>query len=510
MSGTGPFSARTASSTRVGPVRAAPIAGAYAGAMRSQSLALSLESGGSLPLSRRIAGAIIQAIRDGRLKSGASLPGTRALASSLGVHRNTVIAAFLLLEQEGWIESRPGSGSFVREDLPGPARPRIVQSSVPAFPFVFPAESASEVLDGRINLRDLVPDGRIFPTQDWVRSYHHALQGSHRTGLGDKDPRGFLPLRRELAKLLAERRGISCTAQDIVLIPSPMRGLDLVARMLLRPGDAVAVEEPGHPETRAVLRNAGARLLPIPVDREGMEIDRLAGFSGEDRPRLVLVTPGLQYPTGVALSEGRREALLRWSFTAKTPVLEDDTWGLLDLSVPPRPALAGQDRTGSVLHVGSLGPALAPGLQVGYFVAHPEVVEHAARRWRKLNLGVDPFVAHALAEWLEEGLFHRQLRRARGLYKARLALATAWARDRAGGIPAAPQGGLGLWLRCPGLRPGFQARAAAQGILVQRPEPFWFGPPREGGLFLAIGAQDAESLPAILERLGELLDQDAE
>lgn len=479
------------------------------GTARSQALFLDLEPGGSQPISRRIAGAIIKAIREGRLPAGRSLPGTRALATGLGVHRNTLIAAFQLLEEEGWVETRAGSGTYVRDAPPQAALGRPVDRRAAPFDLPSVVESMSEVLDARINLRDLVPDGRLFPTQEWVRSYHHALQGSHRTGLADKDSRGFLPLRKEIRKLLAERRGIVCDEQQLVLIAGTLRGLDLVARLLLRPGDAVAVEEPGHPEARAILRNAGARLLPIPVDADGIQVERLLALAEQDLPRLVVVTPGAQHPTGVALSQARREALLRWSVAARVPVFEDDTWGLLDHAVPPLPALAAQDRTGGVLHVGSLGTALAPGMQVGYFLAHPDVIEHAIRRWRRMNLAVDPFIAHALAEWFQEGLFHRQLRKVRGIYQERLAAGQAWIQDQLGIPVLAPQGGLGLWLRPARMAPDLHTAAAARGILLHRPRRFWLGPMAEPGLFLACGAQDASGFAAALDRLRDLLVQDA-
>jgi GntR family transcriptional regulator/MocR family aminotransferase len=483
------------------------------GTTRSQALFLDLEPGGSQPISRRIAGAIIKAIREGRLPAGRNLPGTRALATGLGVHRNTIIAAFHLLEEEGWVETRAGSGTFVRGEHPKAPPERSTPPDHRAAPFDLPgtADTLSEVLDARVNLRDLVPDGRLFATQDWVRSYHHALQGSHRTGLSDKDPRGLLALRKELRKLLAERRGVVCDEQQLVLISSPMRGLDLAARLLIRPGDPVAVEEPGLPELWAVLRNAGARLLPIPVDAEGMDVGKLVALAEQDPPRLVVVSPGVQHPTGVALSQARRDALLDWSVQARIPVLEDDTWGLLDFSVPPLPALAAQDRTGGVLQVGSLGTALAPGMEVGYFLAHPDVIEHAIRRWRRMNLAVDPFVTLALTEWFQEGLFHRQLRKVRDIYQKRLSTARDWIGENLGeGVLAEPpSGGLGLWLLPGRMSPDLHTAAAARGILLHRPLRYWLGPPAAAGLFLAYGAQESSVLIAALERLRDLLVQDA-
>ncbi|MBU6429214.1 MAG: PLP-dependent aminotransferase family protein, partial [Cyanobacteria bacterium REEB65] len=315
------------------------------------------------PAFLRIAQAIADDIRSGALPPGAALPSSRKLAELHSVHRNTALAAYRELQAEGWIFARSSSGTFVTEDLPEASRkerkthvrPRKI---APAAGFEIPAGRGrplpAAIQRGTLVLGGGIPDPRLFPVEALSRAYRRALRISGHEVLSYGNPLGNDALRRELALLLRSERGVPAAASNILVTRGCQMAIDLVARTLLRPGDAVAVEALGYRPAWEALAAAGARLVPIRVDAHGLDVSDLARVLQRQRLRALYLTPHHQYPTLVTLSAGRRLQLLEVAREQQLAILEDDYDHEFQHEGRPIFPLAASDRWGVVVYLGSL------------------------------------------------------------------------------------------------------------------------------------------------------------
>lgn len=407
-----------------------------------------LADGPTLPA--RLARAVVADIRSGVLAPGAALPGSRTLATTLGLHRNTVLAALRDLEAEGWTEARPGSGTVVATTLPAlpvgsPATANFPVSGDTELP-LWPPPAPIDLGGGR-------PDTTIFPIDELGRAWRRALR---RRGVLDYgDPQGTPRLREVLAGLLAGLRGMRATAADLVVTRGAQAAIDLCARVLLRPGDRVAVEALGYRPAWAALRNAGAELIPVQVDEEGLRVDAIPiGV------RAVYLTPHHQYPTTVPLSAPRRLALLGRAQRDRFPILEDDYDHEFHYDGPPVLPLAAEG--GNVVYIGTLSKILAPGLRLGFLWGPPALITAATRLRRTIDHCGDAVLEHAVAELFTGDEAWRHIRRATRMYRERRdALVEALAPI---GV-VAPTGGIALWV--PGAPPTWEDAARARGVGIR-------------------------------------------
>lgn len=355
--------------------------------MASWQLALDLEAGGEQPIFIRLARAISDDVRRGRLKPGDSLPGSRSLARALGVHRNTVLAAYAELTAEGWITTEAAARTFVSHALPDVenAPPRRAGASAPGFEL--PARPHSR--EPRRDLLPLpevlamsggIPDVRLVPVAALARAYRRALQRGGPTLLGYGDARGHARLRRALADMLAALRGVPADGESLMVTRGSQLALDLVARTLLRPGDIVAVEALGYRPAWSALAAAGARLVPVAVDEHGLDVEALEALAARERLRAVYVTPHHQYPTTVMLDAGRRLRLLELARARRIAVIEDDYDFEFHYEGRPVLPLAAADRHAVVVYVGTLSKILAPSLRLGFVVAPPLLIERLSEQ----------------------------------------------------------------------------------------------------------------------------------
>ncbi|HUS67644.1 MAG TPA: PLP-dependent aminotransferase family protein [Kofleriaceae bacterium] len=446
--------------------------------MTAWTLQLSLRPEEKTPAFLQIVRAVSAAVRAGRLRPGQRLPGSRALAASLGVHRNTVIAALAELEAEGWIEAQQGRGTFVSRAIAEEraARPRTGAGLAtrpsydvpPAVGAAAPARAPRPA--GVLDLSGGVPDLRLVPAAPLWRAYRRVLGRGARELLDYGDPRGLPRLRAALAEMLAATRGLAVGHDDLLITRGSQMGLSLVARALVRPGDAVAVEALGYRPAWDALRAAGARLVPVPVDRHGLDVEQLARASARRRLRAIYVTPHHQYPTTAVMAAARRIHLLDLARTRGFAVIEDDYDNEFHYDGRPVLPLASADPAGSVVYVGTLSKVLAPALRVGYVVAPAPVLDALAALRATTDGQGDSVTEAAVAELLEDGEVARHVRRVRRVYQARRdAMAAALRRRLAGALDFdVPAGGLALWARAArGLDvDAWAARAAAAGVLV--------------------------------------------
>jgi GntR family transcriptional regulator/MocR family aminotransferase len=378
-------------------------------------------------LQRRLYEAIRSAILRGVLAPGTRLPPTRVLAEDYGIARQTAVLVYERLLDEGYVVARVGAGTFVAETFQAPAQTPRPEAPEPRLPRSRWAQRATAAQweqwspeRPELDFRPGVPDWAAFPHARWRRLLARRWRAAGaEAGLAQYgDPAGYRPLREALASFLAQSRGLRCRAGQIVIVSGSQQALDLLARIALDPGDRAAVEDPGYPPAHAIFRAAGATLVPVPVDPQGLDVAALRAAA----PRLVYVTPSHQYPTGATLSLGRRLELLEWAAQAGALVVEDDYESELRYGGPPLPALQGLDRQGCVAYVGSCSSVLFPPLRVGWIVAPPALIEAlVAAKWLA-DRQTSTLDQQVLADFIAEGDFARHLRRSRALYGRRRAL----------------------------------------------------------------------------------------
>ena len=473
---------------------------------------------GAQPAQRWVYDAVRSAILEGRLRAGARLPASRDLARQHGLARGTVVAAYAQLQAEGYVRSTVGAGTFVGEvppdallglGRPPPSPPRPGRSAsirlsrfgrrVSAFPVLEPRRTRAFRAD--------LPALELFPATLWAQTTGRVLRrASTRLFLGC-EPLGHLPLRNAVAAHLRSARGARCEPEQIAIVSGVQEALDLAARLLVDPGDRVCLEDPGYGGAARVFSAVGARLVPVPVDGEGLVVDgrRLRGA------RLVYTTPAHQYPLGVTMSVARRLALLRWARGSGAVLFEDDYDGEYRYQGHPIPALQGLEPDAPVLLAGSFGKVLFPALRLGYLVVPVGLVERVAAL-RSASVRHPPVLDQAvLAAFIEEGHLARHVRRMREVYaKRRAALYEAAKRMLGERLVLSPvEAGLQTTgLLGPGLRADPVVRAAAaQEVEVTALGREWRGPyPREG-LQLGFAAVAPEEIRRGVEVLARVLER---
>lgn len=454
--------------------------------MRSWELALDLDAAADRPLFLQIAHAVADDIRRGRLRPGAPLPGSRALGRSLGVNRNTVLAAYQELIAQGWIETQPARGTRVSGAMPDPSPRRFAprsasRATVPARlgfdlgPGVDPYPQPS-VPAGTLVLAGGVPDLRLVPAAALARAYRRALltevkvhgaAGLAPSTLDYGDPRGHPRLREALAAMLSTVRGLAAGPEAVLVTRGSQMALDLTARALLSPGSVVAVESFGYRPAWEAFKQTGARVVPLPVDESGLDIGALAALIARERVRAVYVTPHHQYPTTAVLAPGRRMALLDLCRAHRVAILEDDYDHEFHYDGRPVLPLASADQAGIVVYLGTLSKILAPGLRIGFVVAPAPLIERLAALRTYVDRQGDHTVERAVAELLEDGEVQRYARKARRIYESRRdAMATALTKELGAALSfTLPVGGMALWAKA---APDIDVDAWAERALERR------------------------------------------
>lgn len=418
---------------------------------------------GQGPRARAVYAALRRLIEEGALPPGAKLPPSRDLAARLRLARGAVVAGFEMLVADGFAEARVGAGTFVAAAVPRLA----AAAAAPATPY------AALNLPGDLGLAS--PDPASLRAFRSILNRHLARPPASLFHYAD--PRGDAGLRAEVAAYLRMARGLRLHEDQLVLTAGTQGALDLLARAVLRPGDAVWMEDPGYPSGKAAF--ADQRLIPVPVDAEGLDV--AAGRARAPQARAAYVTPSHQFPLGVAMTMRRRLALLDWAAQAAAWVIEDDYDSEFRFAGPPLAALQGMDGAGRVIYVGTFSKALMPGLRLGYLVLPAPLVDPVLALRRRTDRAPPGLAETALAEFLARGHFAAHLRRARRrLQAARDALVVEL--GRAGQPVTPPDQGLHLTLPLP---PGCDDRACAlaarsHGFGARALSPMYLGPPRPG------------------------------
>jgi GntR family transcriptional regulator/MocR family aminotransferase len=369
---------------------------------------------------------IRRAIISGELPPGARLPSTRDLVEQLGLSRNTIVYAFERLVAEGYLDSRVGSGMYVarlpsvstaaalkegRSDTVAKGRPSIPRRAASLAKLSTTPEYPTRKVRP---FRPCQPAVAEFPLRSWNRARSSALRLLSKELMREGEAAGLPRLRRALATYLRDARGVRCEAGQIVITAGAQEALSLIAATVVERGAPVWIEDPGYLGARAAFVRAGARLVPVPVDAEGLTLPRR-----QPTPRLIYTTPSRQFPLGTTMTLARRLALLEFARRSGAWVVEDDYDSEFRYAGRPTPSLQGLDGGGVVVYVGSFSKVLFGSLRLGYVVAPPALAE-VIGKLKEIEYGPSPAIEQATAAvFIEEGHFSTHVRRMRKLYRER-------------------------------------------------------------------------------------------
>jgi|SoiMethySBSTD1v2_1073268.scaffolds.fasta_scaffold57755_2 GntR family transcriptional regulator / MocR family aminotransferase len=377
-------------------------------------------------LQLQLYGQIRRAIMSGELSAGARLPSTRDLVEQLDLSRNTIVYAFERLVAEGYLEGRVGSGMYVA-DLPAVSKPPIIKDVISDVASDGRSRISKRIASlSKVRIAPEYPTSKVrpfrpcqpavdhFPLRTWNRARSSALRLQAKELMCEGDVAGLPRLRKILATYLRDARGVQCDWQQIIITAGAQEALSLIAKSLVERGDTVWIEDPGYPGARAAFLRAGAGLVPVPIDAEGLTIPRL-----RRAPRLIYTTPSRQFPLGATMTLTRRLALLEFARGNGAWIIEDDYDSEFRYVGRPVPSLQGLDHGDCVIYVGSFSKVLFTSLRLGYIVA-PSTPAEIIRRGKEIEYGSSPGIEQATAAiFLEEGYFAAHLRRMRSLYRER-------------------------------------------------------------------------------------------
>ena len=392
---------------------------------------LSIDRSRSDPLQRQLYDQIRAGILHGALRSGTQLPASRLLASEVGCSRNTVLEVLAQLVAEGYLQSVRGSGVFVARDLPdetlsakAPAREATLAKLGGGAPPELSARGRA-VAAARLGHRGgrhvafspSMPDVSLFPLATWMQLTAQEWREHGAALVTESDPRGFEPLRYAIAEYVRAARNVACGPEQVIITAGAQQGIDLTARLLLDPGDRAWVEDPGYPAIRELLRAAGAEVVPVPVDEEGLTLDGALS----NPPRLIAVSPSHQFPTGVTMSLDRRLQLLEFAERVGAWIVEDDYDSEFRYEGHPLAALAGFGGIASarVIYVGTFSKMLFPAIRLGFLVVPKHLAVQFACGRIVVDLQPSIFPQPALARFIGEGHLATHVRRMRRIYRLR-------------------------------------------------------------------------------------------
>lgn len=389
---------------------------------------INIELLGGQSFQNQIFESIRQQILHGQLKPGTHIPSTRVLSEQLGVSRNTVVLAYDRLIAEDYIFTRRTVGTFVNANLPENSLvlkdtalqdQKEEERQAARHPVLFSGQAQAVVNPNHHKLAiDFWigrPDPHSFPTKAWRRLMlrNLSLAGSHLTEY--PDPNGILKLRQAIADYLGPARGINTTPEQVFIVNGSQEALNLVSRLLIKEGTPVVTECPCYQGAAYVFNSYGAKLNPVPVDNNGLEVAKLP----RTRASLAYVTPSHQYPMGVTLTLERRVRLLEWAWEVGAYIVEDDYDSDFRHHGSPLTAVAGQDRHGCVIYIGTFSKSIGAGLRLGYMVVPNELVKPARSVKTLMDNGHSWLDQAILADFISSGSYTKHLRNIRRTYLTR-------------------------------------------------------------------------------------------
>lgn len=470
------------------------------------------------PLHRQIYNAYRNAIVQGTLRPKQRVLSTRTLASELGISRIPVLNAYAQLLGEGYFETRAGAGTTVSSVLPDQVPPSRTPSLRGHRSGSRPISRASSLLPSMSSVLPWL--GRRFgafttgqpaldqlPFKLWSRLIVRRCRNLPIASMHYGDPMGLKELREAVASYLRAARGVRCEAEQIMIVGGSQQALEISTRVLLDRGSRVWMEEPGYSFARLIFTMHGCRVIAVPVDGEGLQVE--VGINRWPKARAALVTPSHQYPLGVTMAASRRLKLLEWAQEAGSWIIEDDYDSEYCYDSMPIASLQGLDRDSRVIYIGTFSKVLFPSLRLGYVVIPPDLVERFVAVRLAFDIGPPAFLQMVLADFITEGHFARHIRRMRQLYRERRSVLFESLRNQLDIAVhvTGEQAGLHLTVTLPrGFRDREIAdRAAHDRLWLQPLSAYYSERPCPQGFMLGFGNTTTKNIPQAVGKLRDLL-----
>lgn len=489
--------------------------------MTIPGLRIDLDS--DVPVYRQIVEGVRAAALEGGLRPGHRLPATRDLARHLGVNRNTVVAAYETLAEEGWVRSHTGKGTFLvwRPGAAGDPHEVHEENDTWFTAFSRTAEGAAAgslqaiysmvvgPADG-ISFVGSYPAAELIPVEPFREAVRKALVDRGADVLAYGPTAGYPPLRETIAEGM-RGSGMPAVADDVLVTNGAQQALELVFRTFLDRGDAVVIEEPTYTGALSVLGALGARTVGIPMDDEGIRPDLLAMALERHRPRLIYTQPTFHNPTTRVMSEARRRELLALAARYRCPIVEDDWAGDLRFEGDDLPTLYAMDGGQHVIYLSTFSKKLMPGLRLGWATAPVPVMRRLIELKRIQDCGTSPMLQAGMDVFLRDGGLDDHLKRIRPAYrKRRDCMTEALGKHfHQGSRWDLPRGGMFIWVRLPAGFDGEDLNVAARqaGVLYSRGE--WFHSDGSGGntLRLTYSGVSEEQIATGVATLGRLVNE---
>lgn len=413
-----------------------------------------LDHQSSQALYLQIVEAFSQLIQQGQLVAQQQLPSSRALSQCIGVHRNTVTMAYQELEAQGWVDIKARKGVFVQEKMPLQKGEKLLAPATlsPQLGYtIHPTPSIKPVSippSHQLAFDDGIPDVRLAPLAALGRAYRAVIQrASFRKELEYGSTLGSLALRKVLKEHLQATRGLGLELEHLMVTRGSIMGLYLVTQLLIKAGDKVVVGQLNYQTANSIFQQAGAQLLLLPVDEEGLVISQLKQLCQQHSIKAIYVASHHHHPTTVTLSADRRLQLLALAQQYQFAIIEDDYDYDYHYQRNPILPLASIDNFQQVIYIGSMSKVLAPAFRVGFVVAHPQLIQKMGQLRRIVDRQGDFPLEHALANLFQIGEIQRHLRKALKVYQERRDCLVQLLQKQCGGAIhfVAPKGGMALW-----------------------------------------------------------------
>ena len=445
--------------------------------LRPWQLEIQLDKKCGKALYLQIADAIINAIKSGKLSGGNALPGSRQLAALLHVNRNTVIEALDVLISEGWLITMDRKGTFVADLLPEIFQNKEIKKS---------EEQNDDPIKPRLVFDDGLPDSRLAPMTDLARAYREIFNRKSRWQImGYSNEFGASEFRKAIAQMLNFKRGMHITPDQICVTRGSQMAMYLAGHCLFSKGDFVMIENPGYKPAWKAFENAGATLLPVNVNSDGLNLDEVEEYlKNHNTIKAIYVTPHHQFPTTVTLSLKKRLKLIELSNLYGFTIIEDDYDNEFHFAQRPVLPISSYESAKNFIYIGTLSKIVAPALRIGYLVSSSEIIQKVGEHRKIIDVQGDNIMEEAVLHLINEGIIKRHLKKTNLIYKSKRdyfeTICNKYLKDKATFLK--PEGGLAFWI-VPNKSIDTQKvhqQLLKRGIKIMNPENFSFDIPIQG------------------------------
>ena len=468
---------------------------------------IALDANKGSPIYRQLYDWFQRAIASGQLKAGQRVPSTRTLATDLNISRIPVLNAFEQLQAEGYLQAFVGAGTRVASSIPqetiGPVMGKIRRSAQKKGTRMISQSGAAGKIAAKQPWLNILGAFRVglpaldhFPIDIWSRLVARNARKSAKDTMAYGHPMGYAPFREAVAEYVGTVRAVRCDPAQVMIVAGSQEALQISARGLLNPGEPVWMEEPGYLGARQAFTMAGVRLISVPVDNEGLNVEQ--GIRRCPRARAVYVTPSHQYPLGTTMSAARRMQLLSWASRSGAWIIEDDYDSEYRFEISPIASLQGLDSDARVIYVGTFSKVLFPSLRLGYLIIPPDLVPAFSAARGASEIFSPTLFQAVLTDFIKEGHFARHVRRMRALYAERRTVLVEAIHEQIGGaleIVSAEAGMHLVGLLRLGIKDTDIAQNAARtGVSIMPLSICYLKRPLRGGLVLGYGGTNAHQI----------------